>query len=345
MADPDNKPTPLTYFAVVAEVTFWTIAYWFVGMSPEENHSNKGVAWCRVGAYRWAAWHFRKYVKYSDDWWGRVSLAWCYQRLEMHESALHHYRIAYTKAKRADIACCLAHAELTAGSVVAAQQLVGDLRGRRDELSPELTSAFAELEEQLSTYEVNTTDAGRDVVVEPREPELDTSRRKERRLTPALLRAGVTFAFVFFVLSARLLFSWPGTAPADYIHLLLRAVPMAVLFCFGLLVVYVPIIAFVQSVLGWRLDNWQAGVLGVALVPGPYVIFLALTYDRGRSPTTLVGWVEALTRSPIDFVLWLLPFCFGGVLFAVRFATPTSIVPRHASEVPRLPTNDANPSG
>ena len=322
MTQLDHKPTVLTYVAVLSEVMFWTVTYWLVGTLPEENHAKKGCAWSRVGAYRWAAWHFRKYLKHSDDSWGRASLAWCYQNLGLPESAVQHYRIAYSKARRADIACCLADAELSAGNVMAARKLAADLRSRREELSPELTSTFAELEEQLSGIEL-IEDGERDTEAVPSGSEFDTVARKVRRLTPALLWAAATFAGVLFVLNLRFLLSWWRTAPADYINLFVSALAWAVVFSLGLLVVYVPAIKLVQYLYGRTLSRRQAALMGVALVPGPAAIILAVTYDAGRDPTTITRWAETVMGSPGEFLLWLLPFCFGGVVFAVRFAAPT----------------------
>ena len=81
----DQSPTVLQYVATFVEVMFVTACYWLVGVLPEDNHSKKGNAWARIHAYRWAAWHFRKYLKHSDDSFGRASLAWCYARLGMLE--------------------------------------------------------------------------------------------------------------------------------------------------------------------------------------------------------------------------------------------------------------------
>lgn len=343
MTQPD-RPSVLTYFTVLVEVMFWTVAYWLVGTLPEENHARKGYAWSRIGAHRWAAWHFRKYLKHSDDSWGRVSLACCYENLGLPESAVQHYRIAYSKTRRADIACYLAQAELSTSNVAAARKLVADVRGGREELNPEVTSALTALEAQLSEIESTAVEEP-DVVDDPSRAELDTAARKVSRLTPALLWAGVTVASAFFVLNVRFLFSWWRTAPADYINLLVSSLAWAVIFSLGLLVVYVPIIKLVQSLYGRTLSRRLSVLLGLALVPGPFALILAITYDAERHPATIVRWAEAVMRSPGEFVLGLLPFCLGGVVFALRFAAPTPAASPAASHVPPQPDDRARATG
>ena len=123
----DDEPTVLTYLGSFAQLAFLTLVYWSVGSVPEENHSKKGDAWARIGDYRRAAWHFRKYLKYSDDSFGRASLAWRYASLGMLESAVQHYRLAYARNKRPDVACSLALAELAAGNVATARTLVAEM--------------------------------------------------------------------------------------------------------------------------------------------------------------------------------------------------------------------------
>jgi hypothetical protein len=145
----DDEPGVLTYLTSFVQIAFHTVAYWFVGSLPEDNHSRKGHAWAQIGAYRWAAWHFRKYLQYSDDSYGRASLGWCYANLGMTESAVQHYRLAYAHSKRPDIVCGLAHAELAAGNIAAARAMVAEIAARRQELTPELVAAFAHLEAEI----------------------------------------------------------------------------------------------------------------------------------------------------------------------------------------------------
>ena len=61
-----QQHSALTHILVLGRVLYTTCGNWLVGLTPEENHWAKGYAWTRIGAYRWAAWHFRKYLTYSD---------------------------------------------------------------------------------------------------------------------------------------------------------------------------------------------------------------------------------------------------------------------------------------
>src|SRR5438874_13263678 len=106
-----DRPSILTYALVFGRVGWTTLCNWFVGLTPEDNHGAKGNAWARIDAYRWAAWHFRKYLKYSDTSSARASLAWCYANLGMAEEAVQQYRLAYARNKSPMIALYLAEAE------------------------------------------------------------------------------------------------------------------------------------------------------------------------------------------------------------------------------------------
>ena len=111
-----DKPTTLSYVSALTRIAFTTVCYWLVGLTPEENHGTKGTAWASIHAYRWAAWHFRKYLKHSDDSWARAGLAWCYAELGMIESAVEHYRLAYARNKNPEIAIYLAEQRRTSGT-------------------------------------------------------------------------------------------------------------------------------------------------------------------------------------------------------------------------------------
>lgn len=58
----EQHHTALTWLRALARVAYTTLGNYLVGLMPEENHWRKGEAWSRVGAYRWAAWHFRKFL-------------------------------------------------------------------------------------------------------------------------------------------------------------------------------------------------------------------------------------------------------------------------------------------
>ena len=126
--------TALTWVLALAKVTFTTLGSYLVGLTPEENHWQKGEAWSRVGAYRWAAWHFRKFLTYSDDPRGRPHLGWCYAQMGMLESAIEHYRQAYVRNKHPDVALGLAQLEAELGNVEAARALVQTLEPHRHTL-------------------------------------------------------------------------------------------------------------------------------------------------------------------------------------------------------------------
>jgi tetratricopeptide (TPR) repeat protein len=145
-----RRPSIVTYVSVLLRVTYTTLAYWVVGLMPEENHCRKALAWMRIDAHRFAAWHWRKYLKYSEDSRARASLAWCYANLGMLEPAVEHYRLAYARNKDPEIALYLAQVELDFGNVDGARALMEDIASRRHRLSDELLPTLADLETRLS---------------------------------------------------------------------------------------------------------------------------------------------------------------------------------------------------
>jgi hypothetical protein len=140
------------------------------------------------------------------------------------------------------------------------------------------------------------------------------------RLISALVKAYVTFATAFFVVNARFVLSWPGSTPAHWINLFTIALVVSIVFCMGLLVVHAPVLGLVRRWFGNRLKGVYAGLLGAALAPGPVVIYFVALHDLSRNETSVGGWIELWTRFPGEFLLSLLPFCVGSVVFALRFA-------------------------
>ena len=310
----DDEPTALTYLVCLAQIGFVTASYWLVGLLPEENHSKKGNAWARMSAYRWAAWHFRKYLKYSDDSFGRASLGWCYANLGMIDSAVQHYRLAYNRSKNADLACGLAQVELSAGNTVNARRLLAEISTRRHELSPEFVTVFGELETLVLT------------AVDPGEPSPDHvsldpgpifPSNQEKGLVSALVKAYKVFV-ITFVVSYVIPALWGSSTPAQ----LIESVPIALLngfvFVAGVLVVHAPLLALMRPWLGHRLTRTHAGILGAALAPGPIVIYLAVLAGISPEPTGLWDLIGLMFLRPMD-LLGLVPFVFGAIAFAPEF--------------------------
>ncbi len=319
MTETDDRPTVLTYLGAIGRITFLTLVYWLVGSTPEENHSRKGDAWARVGAYRWAAWHFRKYLKYSDDSFGRSSLGWCYSELGMPESAVHHYRAAYARSKRADVVCCLAHAELEVGNVGRARTLVADVAARRDRLSPELLPALADLEARLSACESTTTDAQLDSSDSPEFPGHDLEVHPKSGAISAFVNASVAYVVAYVAVTGLANLLLARTSPAQFFNLIIAGLGNGVIFCLGLLVC-APILAWVQVAFGKQLRRLHTGLIGAALAPVPAFFALVILDTMSRKPVGIGTWMRWWIRSPGYLLLWLLPFVFGGIVFALMFA-------------------------
>ena len=148
-----QQHSALTHILVLGRVLYTTCGNWLVGLTPEENHWAKGYAWTRIGAYRWAAWHFRKYLTYSDNPRVRADLAWCYAQLGMLESAAQHYREAYARYKGPEIILGLAEVEADLANVERARALLCELRPRSHELQPDAAAALKALEKRLTVGE------------------------------------------------------------------------------------------------------------------------------------------------------------------------------------------------
>lgn len=145
-------PGIFAYFLAFARVLYLTLGNWLVGLTPEENHWAKGAAWSRVEAYRWAAWHFRKYLTYSDDPRIRAHLGWCYAQLGMLESAAQHYRQAQSRSPDPRIAIGLAEVEADLGHREAARTLVPEARTRPHDLDRDDLAALDALEQRLRKH-------------------------------------------------------------------------------------------------------------------------------------------------------------------------------------------------
>ena len=145
-----NRLSILTYASVLLRVAYTTFAYWTLGLTPEQNHGTKGYAWSQIGAYRFAAWNWRKYLKYSEDSMARTHLGWCYANMGMIESAAEHYRLAYARNKDVEIALFLAGVELDLHNLEVARALLKDVSARRDQLRDELRAELAEIESRLT---------------------------------------------------------------------------------------------------------------------------------------------------------------------------------------------------
>ena len=311
-----TEPTARTYVASFGQLAFVTAGYWLVGLLPEENHSKKGDAWARIGAYRWAAWHFRKYLKYSDDSFGHASLGWCYLNLGVLESAVQHYRLAYARSKRADIACSLAQVESYAGNDTNARALLAELSARRDELSPQFIPVFDEFERTIRTKPESRATAANEVSLDPQagshEQPLSTSARVVRALRTAY--------FVFVIASVAIfvaLLLWRPSTPAQLIEVLMVSLINGVIFGGGLLLVHAPVIGLLRQSSRRQLSRAGIGILGAALALGPLAIYLvilaaALTRDE-------IDFWEVIVRfrRPVD-LLGFVPFFVGGAVFALE---------------------------
>jgi hypothetical protein len=151
----DSRLSPGKYVKGLATVAFFTAGYYLVGMLPEQYHWRKGQAWAEVRAYQWAAWHFRKYLKYSDDWYGRCALGSCYANLGMMASAARQFRVAYEQKKTVETGCYLADLEYRLGNIAAAAAIVTELSSRRAEMSADLAGLLTSLEEGVRNADLS----------------------------------------------------------------------------------------------------------------------------------------------------------------------------------------------
>jgi hypothetical protein len=332
----EQSQTLLTYVVTIARIVFVTASYWLVGILPEENHAKKGDAWARIHAFRWAAWHFRKYLKHSDDSFGHASLAWCYAQLGMLESAREHYRIAYVRRRRPDIGCALAHLELTTGNVAAARSLHTEIAPQRHQLSPEFVPLFVDLESQLSDASIERPHRETSLVSNDVARSAFDGARGETptRLLLALKSAYATFATSFFVVNACVLLSVPDTTPVYWFGLCWFSLIVALMFCVGLLAVHAPVLALLRMGFGSGLNSLHSGVLSVALVPAPLGIFFLVL--PGQNPTSM--WSQ--------FALWagenpveLVPFVLGSAVFGSAFVRNRGLISDSPSNSPPQPTD------
>jgi tetratricopeptide (TPR) repeat protein len=153
----DHEHSAFERLRALGRVFYTTCSNWLVGLTPEENHWAKGEAWTRIGAYRWAAWHFRKFLTYSDDPRVRAYLGWCYAQLGMLDSAAQHYREAYARWKQPEVILGLAQVEAGLENFGRARALVQELLPRRQELRADGVAALDALEKRLNESPFQTS--------------------------------------------------------------------------------------------------------------------------------------------------------------------------------------------
>jgi tetratricopeptide (TPR) repeat protein len=311
---------------VFSQLIFVTLTYWLVGILPEENHGRKGEAWARIGAYRWAAWHFRKYLKYSDDSVGRAALAWCYANLGFLESARDHYRQAYTRRPHPDIACSLARVELDLGNLSAARPLIEEAAGRREELSPQLVPLLRELESQAAGAAGEATGRADVIVIMEAAPSSvhDTPHESPRRVRPFMF-AFVTFAIASVVVDAFLVLSWPGSTPAHLFLVLQQALVLGLFFCGGLLIVHLPVLLLLDTWLPGQVSARYRGLIGAALVLVPLLAVYLGGSDQARWTLSRIFRLDVWSGLDGGILLGLGPVAASGAVFAVKFGRRTGM--------------------
>ena len=313
----DSQPTLSVYFSSLAEVAFLTAVYWLVGSTPEANHAGKGNAWARIGAFRWAAWHFRKYLKYSDDSFGHASLGWCYGNLKLIEAAVQQYRLAYAKNKRLEIACSLACAEVSAGNLGNARFLVSAIAKGRDQLSREFVPVFAELEDELLAAGAGQEELVPDALsLEPSIERDEQPSSTSRRLVRALSRGCLSFVAVAVVLTVPLVL-WQSGTPEDVSEVFLGALVGSVVFGVSLLLLHLPLLTLIHVAFDRRLTSISTGAIGAALGLCSFVIVIASVAAVSREPARVSDWIEALR--PARSLPVVVPFVAGGIAFAIAF--------------------------
>lgn len=320
-AAPEGRQSPgvLTYVGAFAQLIFVTLTYWFVGILPEENHGRKGEAWARIGAYRWAAWHFRKYLKYSDDSVGRAALAWCYANLGFLETARDLYRQAHTRRPHPDIACSLARVELDLGNRSAARLLIEEAVRRREELSPQLAPLLRELESQAAGGVSEATEPEAEIMDAVPAPVDDTPDASFRHVRPFVF-AFVTFAIASFVADAFLVLSWPGNTPAHLILVLQQALVLGLFFCGGLLIVHLPVLLLLDTWLPGEVSARSRALIGAALVLVPLLAVYLGGSDEARWTLARMFRLDVWSRLDGGILLGFGPVAASGAVFAVTFA-------------------------
>ena len=148
------------YLLAFVRLTYTTLCYWMVALTPEEYHWTKGSTWSRLRAYRLGAYHFRKLPKYSESTPARVWLGWCYGNLGMSEAAAQHLRLAYSQKPHPETALFLAQEELRLGNRDKARDLLAMIDARRHQLSDELLTEVKALEQRLVDSPLATSSYG-----------------------------------------------------------------------------------------------------------------------------------------------------------------------------------------
>jgi hypothetical protein len=135
-----------------------------------------------------------------------------------------------------------------------------------------------------------------------------------------LLSASAAFASTFLVSNVVLVLLSADSTPAELIFLIIAALVATIVFCIGILVVHAPVLGMMRAFLGDRLNGVLAGITGAVLAPGSVLVDLVILRYLTGKPIRSRTLFE-LGPSSGQSLLWLVPFCLGGVVFALEFAS------------------------
>ena len=146
-----------------------------------------------------------------------------------------------------------------------------------------------------------------------------------KRLLAALAFGFGVFVGTFTTATAPFVLLRSGVRLGQVLNLLTVALVFGGVFSAGVLLVHAPVLACLRAYLGERLNRLRAATVGAALVPAPFILYLATFRDPDEDPGTLAGWLRLLTNVPGEFVLGILPFLLGSIAFAVAFGPKPTV--------------------
>jgi tetratricopeptide (TPR) repeat protein len=127
---------------------FLLLVSWRSGSEDRDLYETKGDYYSGAAWYVSAALAYHKALELSDDvddLWLHAKLGWVYGRLDMDERSVRHYRTAYEKDKKPEIAVGLAFAEHAMGNIDEFCSLWHQLDQAEFEITPELQQDLIQL--------------------------------------------------------------------------------------------------------------------------------------------------------------------------------------------------------
>jgi tetratricopeptide (TPR) repeat protein len=149
MNDYSKRVRLLKRIWIVAKLLYLHMAYFFVGMTEEQFHITKGNYFLDLHWFHRAIPNYQKALRETPDPMIHLTLGFCLMQIGKFHDSVKHYRIAYAKLNKSDVALGLAISEYETGNIDRCRELVQQLEGKEHQLYLTNEAALEKLKGKL----------------------------------------------------------------------------------------------------------------------------------------------------------------------------------------------------